>query len=176
MTCLRLAGPDDAALVAALHCASWRSAYAGILDAAYLGGPIEAERLAAWQARFGEALPARRVIIAETGDGNAVGFVCALRDADAQHGGLIDNLHVHPDHRGGGIGAVLLRAGAAWLADGPAPRPMHLWVYEANGGGRRFYARLGGVEVERDSGDHPADGGQSVWRVVWPDAAALAAG
>lgn len=172
---LRVAGPDDAALVAGLHCASWRTAYVGILSDDYLAGPIVAERQAVWQARFAEALPARQVIIADD-DGVAVGFVCAVRGVDAVHGGLIDNLHVHPDQRGGGIGEILIRAGAAWLADGPAPRPMHLWVYDANTGGRRFYARLGGVEVERDAGDHPADGGKPVWRVAWPDAAALAAG
>ena len=174
MIALRMAGPGDAALVADLHAASWRTAYVGILSAAYLAGPIAADRRSLWRDRFAEALPARRVILAEA-DGAAVGFVCAERGADPVHGGLIDNLHVVGDRRGGGIGAALLRAGAAWLADGPAPRPMHLWVYAANTGGRRFYARQGGVEADGMPGDHPADGGKPLIRVVWPDAAALAA-
>src|SRR5689334_8702388 len=51
---IRPATEADAATVAAIHVASWRDAYADILTADYLNGPIEADRLALWSQRLRE--------------------------------------------------------------------------------------------------------------------------
>lgn len=46
---------------------------------------------------------------------------------------------------------------------------IHLWVFEANEAGLRFYERLGGKIVERDSSRIPAARGATVLRLHWPD-------
>ncbi len=77
------------------------------------------------------------VLVAEVG-GEVVG-ICQLivfRHLQAR-GGLcaeIESVHVHPDHRGRGIGSVLVRdAVAARPGDGLLPRPADLEPGEARG-------------------------------------------
>ncbi|MEI4509307.1 hypothetical protein WBQ88_16290 [Sphingopyxis sp. CCNWLW253] len=50
---------------------------------------------------------------------------------------------------------------------------VHLWVFEANEAALRFYLRLGGEVVERDSSQIPAARGATILRVFWRDIAAL---
>ncbi len=168
---IREAGPSDADAVAALHLASWRSAYRGILADAYLDGQAEADRLALWRGRFSEGADARIVLVAEEA-GELAGFVCLERRADDPWGLLVDNLHARPDRRGRGIGRLLLREIARRIPGDP----VHLWVLEANGPARRFYERIGGRAVERvlkrepDGFDHP------VIRIAWASGRALLEG
>ena len=49
---LRDAGMADSGTIAAIHCASWRSAYAGVLERSFLDGPIEQDRAELWHDRF----------------------------------------------------------------------------------------------------------------------------
>lgn len=49
---IREAGRDDAAAIAAIHCASWRSAYTNVLEQSFLDGPIEADRIELWRRRL----------------------------------------------------------------------------------------------------------------------------
>lgn len=163
---IRRAGAADAGTIAALHIASWRSAYVGILDPAYLAGPIEADRAAVWAGRLAAPRDDLAVLIAETAAGEPVGFTCIVPGADPEWGSLVDNLHARPDRRGGGIGAGLLATAAAMIGAGD----MYLWVYAANGDARRFYARHGGREVEAEPSDMPEAGGKQVWRVHWSEA------
>lgn len=46
---------------------------------------------------------------------------------------------------------------------------IHLWVFEANKAGLRFYERLGGKVVERDTSRIPAARGAAVLCLHWPD-------
>lgn len=164
---IRAAVPADAAAIAAIHCASWRDAYADVLDPAYLAGPVEADRLALWRARFDRPAPTQVVLVAEAGTRELAGFLCLYRDADERWGSLIDNLHVHPALRGQAIGDRLLRAAAALLEPN---RPFHLWVFASNAGGIRFYDRLGGTVAERCPSEMPAARGADVLRMVWSGA------
>ncbi len=163
---IRRAGTGDIAAVAGLHIASWRVAYVDILDPAYLAGPIEADRTAVWTERLAAPRDDLTVLLAETRDGSPVGFVCVIHAEDPPWGRLVDNLHARPDLRGTGIGARLLAAAAAIICHGD----MHLWVYAANDGARRFYARQGGREVDIQASDKVGSAGKPLWRVHWPDA------
>lgn len=167
---IRPATAADAPTIAAIHCESWRDAYAGLLDPAYLAGPIETDRHAVWADRFAQPSPAQAVLVAETASGETAGFVCLFRDHDPHWGSLIDNLHVRPALRSRSIGEHLLRATVA-LLDPHAP--FHLWVFEANAGGIRFYQRLGGKAVEREIDDMPAARGAPIVRMAWEGAASL---
>jgi ribosomal protein S18 acetylase RimI-like enzyme len=167
---IRHAGAADAGRIAALHCASWRDAYAQVLDPVFLAGPIEADRRALWAERLGTPDAAQVVLLAETPEQETAGFICLFREFDPRWGSLIDNLHVSPMLRGRGIGERLIRAAVAMLG---ADRPFHLWAFEANDAGIRFYQRLGGTIVERGFDDMPAARGAPHVRIAWPDAAWL---
>lgn len=167
---IRPAGAADASGIAALHCESWRDAYADVLDPAFLAGPIEADRRALWADRFANPAPNQTVLLAETAQHAAAGFVCLYRDSDPRWGSLIDNLHVRPALRGRSIGEKLLRAAVAELDPRQA---FHLWVFEANAAGIRFYQRLDGQVAERTLDDMPAAQGAPILRMIWPSAAGL---
>ncbi|WP_298190579.1 GNAT family N-acetyltransferase [Novosphingobium sp.] len=160
---IRPADAADAGRIAALHCESWRDAYAQVLDPAFLAGPIEADRRALWAERLGAPAPAQGVLLAETPGHETAGFICFFRDNDPRWGTLIDNLHVDPALRGRGIGERLIRAAVATFAP---DRPFHLWVFEANAAGVRFYLRLGGTIVERGIDDKPAARGAPHLRIA----------
>src|SRR5437868_571324 len=124
---IRPATAADAAMIAAIHVASWRDAYAQILSPEYLSGDIEADRLAVWTKRLRERPANQLVNVAFDSGGRAQGFVCGFRNEDPEWGSLIDNLHVLPDARGQGIGDRLLRDGAGQLLASRPDAGVHLW-------------------------------------------------
>jgi ribosomal protein S18 acetylase RimI-like enzyme len=164
---IRPATEADAVSVAAIHVASWRDAYADILSAEFLSGPIEADRLALWSQRLRESSPSQLVDVACDAPGEAFGFVCGYRDLDPRWGSLIDNLHVLPQSRGHRVGERLLRGAASQFAVAGSELGLHLWVFEANVAALRFYQRHGGRVVERTNSHIPAAGGKPVLRVHW---------
>ncbi|MGE5157357.1 MAG: GNAT family N-acetyltransferase [Gemmatimonas sp.] len=165
---IRPATEADAAAIAAIHAASWRDAYAHILAAEFLSGDVEDDRRAVWSQRLRDQPSAQLVNIAFDPAGRARAFVCSYCDVDPVWGSLIDNLHVLPQARGQGIGERLLRAAVAQLSERASGFGLHLWVFEANVAGLRFYTRMGGRVVERDYSRIPAAGGKPVLRVHWP--------
>ena len=163
----------DANAVAALHAASWRSAYRDILSHRYLEEEVDTDRAATWHQRLDTPKQDAFGVVALR-EGAMVGFVYVIGHADATHGTLIDNLHVAPGARSAGLGPRLLEAAALGIESrGWGPR-IFLWVYDANVRARAFYARVGGAEVEQLRKRAPD--GQDVleWRVCWPDLAVLA--
>ncbi len=162
----------DADAVAALHAASWRSAYRGILTDDYLNEALDADRATLWHRRldgprddaFGKAA---------VRDGELLGFVYVAQVPDASWGVLIDNLHVAPGARSAGIGPRLLEAAARGIEQRNWGSRVHLWVFEANERARRFYARMGGVEVEHVAKLAPDGQELPEWRVAWSDVAVL---
>ncbi|WP_299748614.1 GNAT family N-acetyltransferase [uncultured Tateyamaria sp.] len=131
---LRRAGPEDAPALAALHARSWRASYAPYVSAEALGTPLDDNMRARW-----DSWPADRLILlAEDGDA-VLGFAAVVR----QDVPLLDNLHVDPDARSGGIGARLLKMMAACLAEEGATA-LRLIVIADNARARHFYVRMGG--------------------------------
>lgn len=169
---LRDMSPTDAAVVAALHTASWRTAYRGILRDAYLDDTIEADRLATWSARLADATTPQFGVMAFEHD-VPVGFAFVYRDADPQWGHLLDNLHVTTARRSAGIGPQLLAGVAERLGDGAQ---LHLWVYDGNVRARAFYDRIGGRPVEQQTMEPPGGGEAVQWRYVWDDVRVLRSG
>lgn len=155
--------------------ASWRSAYAHILDPGWLADDVEADRRAVWRARLESPAPAPdlHLLIAQA-DGAALGFVCAMGARDAQWGTLIDNLHVLPDAKGSGVGAMLLRAAARWSALAFPDDGLHLFCYAWNSAARGFYERMGGRVVEESDRIAPDGREAPQVRYYWDDVAALA--
>jgi ribosomal protein S18 acetylase RimI-like enzyme len=165
---IRSAVEADAADIAAIHTASWRDAYAGILAAEFLNGDIETNRLELWSRRLIERPSSQLVDVACDPAGAMVAFACSFSDADPRWGSLVDNLHVLPRFRGQGAGEKLLQNMVARLAAKDSDSGLHLWVFEANVAALRFYHRLGGRVVETKTSEIPAAGGKAVLRVHWP--------
>jgi ribosomal protein S18 acetylase RimI-like enzyme len=165
---IRPATEADVAIIAEIHAASWRDAYAHILAPEFLSGCIETDWLAVWSQRLRDSPPTQLVNVAFDPTGHAQAFVCGYSDFDTAWGSLVDNLHVRPQARGRGIGEQLFRSVVGELLAKASSSGLHLWVFEANVAGLRFYERLGGRVVERGRSKIPAAGGKTVLRVHWP--------
>lgn len=72
-----------------------------------------------------------------------VGFAFAFPHADDHWGTNLDNLHVRPTVRGGGIGSPLLHAVTSHVRRHHPGEGLYLWVYELNVRTRAYYERLG---------------------------------
>jgi GNAT superfamily N-acetyltransferase len=169
---LRQATKDDIAQIASLHALSWRDAYRSILGPVFLAGPVESDRMAVWNARLSNPRDDQQVAVAVE-QGVLVGFVCVFGDDDPKWGARVDNLHVTPSARGCGIGAMLLRSAASWVADRYPGSALHLWVFEMNALACQFYARLGGSVVEKSVTKIASACGASILRFHWASATEL---
>ena len=170
---IRRAGLSDWAVIAAIHASSWRSAYRGIYPDSYLEEQATAERRAFWREAFGGMDPELDAVFLAEEAGEAVGFACVRRKAEAA-GPLLDNLHVLPERKGGGIGRQLIAAAAAWLVEREPEAVLQLVVWAGNGPARRFYEHLGGREIEVFEAPTPGGGTAPQVRVLWERAADLA--
>lgn len=159
----RAATPGDYDAIAALHIASWRSAYRGILPDRRLEREIPTLLREAWTP---ERVGAEDIVlVAEApgrGGGALVGFV-AIRDAPVP---LIDNLHVAAAAQGSGIGRRLLAEGASALRR-RGRDTAELWVFAANQAALGLYRRLGGAAVDEADKDVFGEPVPSI-RVHWP--------
>lgn len=156
----------DLESIAALHTASWRRAYRGILTDAYLDGDLLTDRREVWHVKLAMKSEQQFGWLARH-DGESVGFAFASLDEDPAWGTLLDNLHLLPSHHGMGIGRSLLAA-VAKVAHAHATHPgLFLWCYDQNTRARAFYEHLGAAAVEQTRFDAPD--GQSVpdWRYAW---------
>ncbi len=154
MISIRRARPGDARAIAAVHVAAWRSAYAGILDDAYLAGLSEPRLASFYQRAILDRQAGHAVFVATAGgpdqphdqpgpDAGVVGFASggrARRDGLAE--GEIETLYVLDDFRDLGVGRRLMRAMAAHLRAIGCHSAV-AWVLEDNPN-RYFYQRIGG--------------------------------
>ena len=172
---VRPASPADADAIAALHVASWRAAYRGILADAFLNGPVESDRLRLWGERLAVPADDQVLLVADT-DGALAGFVCCFAGRDARWGSYIHNLHADPASRGRGTGRALMGALAQTLGSRVPDRPVHLFCLAANAPARRFYERIGGEIGDRQDLPEPDGGIHPCLLYAWASPAALAAG
>ncbi|MGW1297993.1 N-acetyltransferase family protein [Streptomyces sp. NPDC002533] len=146
---IRAGSRDDAGQIAALHADSWRTAYAGIMPDSYLSGPLDAEKLALWEARTTEPGtepgPATGLFVAVDGR-DVIGFAYTTLRSDGRL--LLDNLHARPGRTGSGIGGRLLRHTLAWAAAEHRGRDVYLEVLRANTRAIAFYERHGATRTD----------------------------
>jgi ribosomal protein S18 acetylase RimI-like enzyme len=165
----RPARKADAGGVAWLHGDSWRRNYRGAYADDYLDGDVLLERRAVWSERLAEPRPECQTVVAEA-DGQIVGFVHTIFDADPQWGALLENLHVVHDRKGSGVGTRLMAESAAAVLSTPHPTGLFLWVLEQNTAAQAFYDARGGVCVGGElRGPFPGGGRARGLRYVWPD-------
>jgi ribosomal protein S18 acetylase RimI-like enzyme len=169
---LRRAELADAAAIADLHAASWLSAYRGIVSDAYLDDDLVGNRRRHWAARMQQVHTDANgfdavYVLERAEDQRLIGFVALWDETEAAYDGFIDNLHVAPGLRGGGLGRLLLQAAAAHLR-AAGRRSASLWVLDENLPAYGFYCRVGGVPSERKQ-DEFAGKMLDETRMVWTD-------
>lgn len=182
MIAIRRARPADAEAIAAVHVATWRSAYPGILPDSYLAGLSVDRQTLLWR-RTLVAPPAGHATFVAVATGadspdplspTVVGFASGgrLRDGTRRDAGEIETLYVADDWRDRGVGRRLMRALAAHL-NVVGCRSVVLWVLKENPS-RWFYRRLGGRPVAEQT---IAVGGRAVVQTayLWEPIAALLA-
>jgi GNAT superfamily N-acetyltransferase len=150
---LRWAGVDDARGVAEVHVASWRSAYAGLIDQNVLDGLSVYKRADGWARWISSAhtdpqagLPggtSHRLLLAEC-DGETVGWASfgAGRDDRVRGTGELAGLYVHPEFWSRGIGHVLIGRVDVELRKAGFD-DAYLWVLHGNRRAIDFYERHG---------------------------------
>jgi GNAT superfamily N-acetyltransferase len=159
----RAATAADADAVADLLTESWQESYAALLPAELLHARLPGLHRTMWRDHF--AAPRPGIVLLAEGEDGLRGFCATWLDGAEAY---VDNLHLRPGLRGGGLGRALL--GRAVAAVG-APRAA-LTIIDGNDGARRFYERLGGVAEE------PCDAvlhgvATRYRRIAWDDARVL---
>ena len=135
----------DAAAIAGVHVATWRSAYRGLLPDEFLGSLAEAGYGARWRRNLAEG--SSRVYVAEE-EGQVVGFASGGRERAGESGfeGELYAIYVLDDAQRHGHGHRLVHAVAQGLHE-MGLTDMIVWVLRDNPTARKFYERLGGVYV-----------------------------
>jgi ribosomal protein S18 acetylase RimI-like enzyme len=142
---VRPAELDDAAEIARVHVATWRSAYRGLLPEEFLASLSEAHYGERWRRVIGESQ--NRVFVFEESHGIA-GFASGGRERAGEAGfaGELYALYVLEEAQHRGHGRELVRAVARALGELKL-RNMIVWVLRDNSPARAFYERLGGTYV-----------------------------
>lgn len=147
---VRSALRDDANEIARIFVESWRDTYAGLLPVQYLVRLSEVRQRLLWAREITQRGPQDGLIVAEHDDYGVIGFASfgPARDKAIAYDGEIYTLYVDPNHVGGGVGHVLMRAAFARLyAEGF--RSTVIWALKGNPA-RFFYENEGGrVVAER---------------------------
>lgn len=133
---IRPATDRDRGAIAALQAASWRNAYAGVLDPDYLASGLAGDLARHWAGQ--PITPEDVVLVAEDGD-VLLGFIAIW----CQNTPYIDNLHVDPALRSRGTGRQLMGHAARALRERNHDTA-YLWVVSGNSRAISFYLSLGG--------------------------------
>jgi GNAT superfamily N-acetyltransferase len=144
---IREATAIDAESISRVRVASWRAAYRGIIDAAYLDAlSVEAGR-ARYLRGFDPAPAAAFTRVAVDAGGRVVGFASggvARGAGGPPREGEVWMIYLLPDMQRRGLGSLLLRSMARGL-DRRGHGSMVVWALARNAPARAFYDRLGGL-------------------------------
>jgi ribosomal protein S18 acetylase RimI-like enzyme len=153
---IRIATPDDAHNLAAMHVASWRETYAGLLPDKMLASLSIDARAAAWNTILRDpATEHSTVVYLAEHEGTIIGFGSCGAQRTARlkekgYDGEIGAIYVLREFQKRGIGTRLLRAMSSDLL-GRGFSATGLWVLRGNLRARRFYEHLGAkVVAERE--------------------------
>ncbi len=137
---VRAARLEDAPAIAAVHVASWRQAYRGMLPEAHLESLSTLEKEATTRNLLRTPpSPRHRLIVLDRG-GQILGFAAtgpALEDSSEALGEIF-GIYLHPSIWGCGFGRLLMAQAQATLGEDGFQEAI-LWVLERNTRARKFY-------------------------------------
>jgi GNAT superfamily N-acetyltransferase len=153
---IRKAQGQDALVIAKVHVDSWRTTYEGIVSREYLASLSYEQRKKTWSTVLSSSTGQSLIYVAETPDGEVVGFACAgpEREGDDTYKGEIYALYLLQSYQRQGIGSRLFRASVKELHQ-RGITSLLIWVLAANPS-RKFYEALDGKylrEKEIEIGD-----------------------
>lgn len=146
---IREARREDAEGIAKVHVRSWQTTYRGLISDTYLSRLTVDQRLRNWLRTFDSLKPGEPVYVAETGEGEIVGFSSGGRNRsdDGRYDGELYAIYLLREYQGMGLGKRLFDAVMTALrTDGCAS--MMLWVLRDNPA-LAFYESRGGRVVDR---------------------------
>lgn len=164
---MREGAAHDLKRITEIKVSSWADTYGSLLDPQVLRPFVDRRKQLAYLRRA-TALPTTTLLVAQDPAGSVVGFALAYLEAGAEP--WLESLHVNREHRGFGIGTLLMRSLAARLkARGHST--LRLGVIVGNERPARLYERLGATLT----GVEPVSWAQGVSHVVyrWADLAPL---
>ena len=140
---IRPAEVPDACTLSAIHEASWREAYAGILPHRALNAFIMRRGTAWWVRTIRHA----SVLVLEVGD-EVVGYTTFGRNRTGAltQGGEVYELYLRPEYQGIGLGRRLFRAALDRL-DTLGATGTVVWAIEENERAVGFYHAMGGRDI-----------------------------
>jgi ribosomal protein S18 acetylase RimI-like enzyme len=145
----RPARSDDAVGIAAVHSASWRATYRGIVPQSYLDDMDPEKTVERWRDAAMGKHPGAHLLVADAG-GTIIGFETygPAREPAFGYSGELYAAYFLPEAMGKGLGTEMMKTVVRDLA-AQGMHDMIVWVMEANERGRRFYEKiLGGAVVE----------------------------
>lgn len=142
---VRTAELSDAAAIARVHVASWRSTYRDLLPDAFLASLTEPGYTDRWKRVLAEG--SSRVYVVQEPE-EVVGFASGGRERAGESGyaGELYAIYVMDGYQRRGHGRELVRAVVGGLRE-MGLEDMIIWVLKDNLAARQFYERLGGVYV-----------------------------
>jgi GNAT superfamily N-acetyltransferase len=172
---VREATLEDAAVIAEVHLASWKTTYPGIIAQEYIDGLRVEDGAARWVTRLTEKTAIILVAEDDAEDQAGVfGFAAGggiMHPVDGYEGELTA-IYLLASHQRKGAGAALTRRMASELRR-QGFKNMVVWVLRENPA-CGFYERMGGVQVA----EQPIEiGGQTLSEIAfgWPDIRVLSA-
>lgn len=144
---VRVAVPDDAPAITALHVRAWQVTYAGTIPGGYLMSMDVESRIPGRRASIETVEPPAAIFVAaDEQDIRGFAHVGPYRSGDSDPAeptvGEIYAIYVHPSHWSTGTGLALMRVAVAHLTEAGFTE-IRLWVLDANPRARRFYERYG---------------------------------
>lgn len=145
---VRLAEARDAGSLAAVHEASWRSAYGGMIPHRALGRMLERRGADWWR----QAIDNRATILVVEYGGETIGYATLGRNRTRALTveGEIYELYLRPEFQGVGFGRRLFDA-CRTLLRSRGLRGLAVWALADNENALRFYEASGGVDVAAGS-------------------------
>ncbi|KAB0681237.1 GNAT family N-acetyltransferase [Aureimonas leprariae] len=145
---IRFAEPSDAASLADIHAAAWRSAYTGIIPFRSLGGMIRRRGVDWWQA----ALERQAAILVIEFAGRPIGYATLGRNRTRaiEASGEIYEIYLLPEYQGLGFGRRLFGAARELLRE-RGLKGLVVWALAENEQAGAFYAAMGGVDIAEGS-------------------------
>jgi len=162
---IRRATIADAAAIAFVHVASWRSTYAGIVPDAYLASLSQQDRAESWEQCIAGQ---QAIVLVAEAEAGVFGFVCGgtMREPIASYEAELYAIYLLHDRQRRGTGRRLAESLVSALhAEGF--KGMAVWVLEKNPA-VAFYKRLGAIQIAEKTIDI---GGSLLEELAlgWPD-------